>query len=86
MKIALMCGLIVLGNRTTLPWTPEDSYVIKQAQLKCAQEPTKHPCLIGFIKTAKNQYRAVCGKQEKHKAKITSNEKEKDNVSESAIN
>lgn len=74
MNIALMCGMLLLVNRSAEPWVPADNDSITTAMVTCAKPPTKQPCLVAFVKIEQGRYRAVCGPQTYNGVKLTGND------------
>lgn len=58
--LSLACPSPEIIVKEGLTWKEEDSIILKRAEKGCQTYYGKDSCLIKFIKTGENNYRAVC--------------------------
>jgi hypothetical protein len=61
--LALSCAKPQMINRTSYPWNENDQWNVEQAKQKCPKIYKNSPCLTKFIKSGKQDYKAICGKE-----------------------
>lgn len=61
---SLACPATIKINRTDYPWNDFDQKTYERALYRCEYYYPTSPCLKKFIKTAKIDYRAICGKKQ----------------------
>ena len=61
--LALSCTTPVVENKTSYPWNSFDEWSLSNAIKTCKLLYKKSPCLKHFIKTGKQDYRAICSKE-----------------------
>lgn len=59
----LICAATLMINLSGFEWNDHDDKIKKVAEARCPQLYVNSPCLSKFIKTGKQDYRVLCGKE-----------------------
>ncbi len=62
--LALNCPTPLIENRSQYPWNKNDQWNLNTAIKNCSKFYPRSPCLKKLVKTGKQDYRAICGKNE----------------------
>lgn len=65
LALALTCPKTIMINHTTYPWNSNDTWNLNTAYKGCKRIFVNSPCVKKFIKSGKQDYQVVCGKETK---------------------